>query len=214
MASAQIQRDPLYFMSKKIGIFGGTFDPIHFGHLGLAVSLLELRGLNEIWWIPAQINPLKTEDPTSSKHRLEMVKIGLEGVPQSKVVDIEIENKGPSYTVDTLRTLKQLHPDVAFSLILGEDTLPHFMEWKHPAEILQLASPLIGTRLFPEVVKKNFPAEMQRRFREGWTKTPLMEISATEIRDRLKNHLYCGHLVPAKVLDYITRHVYTILYEN
>lgn len=179
----------------KIGIFGGTFDPIHFGHIQLALSLFEQAGLDKIFWIPAKINPLKTENPVLPNHRLQMLKLALEDLPSFKILDIEIHREGPSYTIDTLQLLKKEYPQTTFRLILGEDTLPQFPKWKSPEEIVKIAPPLVGTRSLEEI---------QCPFQK--IMTPFLEISATDIRARLSKHLYCGHLLPAKVLDYITLH--------
>lgn len=175
---------------KQIGVYGGTFDPVHFGHIQLAISLFEQGGLDEIFWIPANINPLKSDSPVSADHRLQMLKIALEMLPFFKILDIELKREGPSYTIDTLRLLKKEYPDAKLRLILGDDTLKKFSQWKDPEEIVRLAPPLIGARFLEETHFQKI-------------RTPLFEISATDIRDRLSRGLYCGHLVPAKVLDYI-----------
>lgn len=159
-----------------IGVFGGTFDPVHFGHIQLALSVFEKGGFDQILWIPAKINPLKAASPVSSKHRLQMLQIALKELPFFKILDLELHREGPSYTVDTLKLLKNEHPDTQFRLILGEDAIKEFHKWKNPEEIEKIAPPLVG---------------------------PRTEISATDIRDRLSRGLYCGHLLPAKVLDYI-----------
>src|SRR4051794_30672333 len=103
---------------KHIGIYGGTFDPVHFGHIQLAISLIEQGGLDEIFWIPANTNPLKSDSPASADHRLQMLKIALKELPFFKILDIELKREGPSYTIDTLRLLKKEYPDAELRLIL------------------------------------------------------------------------------------------------
>jgi nicotinate-nucleotide adenylyltransferase len=191
----------------KIGILGGTFDPVHFGHLHLAIALFERHQLDEIFWIPVHINPLKNNQPEEAKHRIEMLNLALEGLPHFKVLDIEIAFEGPSYTIDTVRALKKMHPQDELYLLMGEDALLRFNAWKEPFEILRLAIPLIGARqshTFPETL--SMPDEMLKILKQGWSSIPLVEISATELRKRLKENKFCGHMAPQKVLDYIRQH--------
>jgi nicotinate-nucleotide adenylyltransferase len=158
----------------KVGFFGGSFDPIHFGHIALAVQLMETHKLDEILFCPAFCSPFKLESPpvASPKQRLAMLKLALE-LPQFKICSLEIDRGGPSYTIDTIRELgiKGLH------LLLSDEAAAHLGKWKESEELVRLAPPLIGPRK--------------------------IEISSTEIRNRLKKNLYCGHLVPAIVLDFI-----------
>lgn len=191
---------------KKIGLYGGTFDPLHLGHINLAIELKELRGLDEVWFCPAQCNPHKTETPhASAAQRLEMLSLGLEGIPSFKVIDNEMKRPAPSYTIDTLTELKEQNPHAAFSLLLGEDSIPGFFRWNQPLEIISLANVYIGSRT-GEIDRSRYSGEDQKilqALQQGTTQTCLMDISATLIRDRLSRGLYCGHLIPAKVLDYI-----------
>lgn len=191
---------------KKVGILGGTFDPVHFGHLNLAISMHEKHHLDEIWWIPVNTNPLKEKHPSENAHRLAMLKLALEAVHYFKIVDIELTRIDDSFTIDTIKILKEKFPDTHFHLLLGDDALDHFMRWKEPEEIVHLAPPLTGARLFSRCPVLKFPEKIKKIFESGWTKIPLLEISATEIRHRLKQQLPCSHLVPGKVLDYIRDH--------
>lgn len=177
----------------RIGIYGGTFDPVHFGHIQLALSLFEQCGLDEIFWVPAKINPLKPLSSTAGHHRLEMLRLALEGLPYFKVLDLELNREGPSYTIDTLKILQKEYPEASLRLILGDDTWKHFNKWKDPEEILKIAPPLVGSRSAETTSSPHI------------LRTPLFEISATAIRNRLSHSLYCGHLVPTKVLDYIAQ---------
>jgi nicotinate-nucleotide adenylyltransferase len=183
-----------------IGLFGGTFDPIHFGHLNLAFEMMERHHLDGIWFIPAYRSPFKPgKTPAEAHYRLEMLRLAIEDIPQFQIVDLELKKEAPSYTVDTLRELVHLNPGVSFRLILGSDTAKEFPQWKEPDEIKALAPPLFGRRLCSE---------------EG-ERMKVMEISSTEIRSRLKKGLYCGHLLPAKVLDYIIKnHLYLNVHET
>lgn len=163
---------------KKIGFFGGSFDPIHFGHLNLAIQMLETHGLDEILFCPVFCSPFKVHQPpvASPEHRLEMLKLVLAAVPQFRVSSIEIERSSPSYTIETLKKL----PKAQYRLILTKESAAAFDQWKEPEEIKKVAPLLVGDRTFP--------------------------ISSTEVRKRLKKRLYCGHLAPEKVLYYIEKH--------
>lgn len=197
----------------KVGFYGGTFDPIHFGHISLAVDLMEAHGLDEVWFCPANQNPFKTDQKiTPITHRMAMTELALGANPRFQLLDMESQREGPSYTLDTLRELttkenKRTHPREIF-LLLSDETASAFINWYKPDEIIKLCPLLIGSRLsspssfFPPA-KKNFP--IFEAIKRGWTQTRLMDISSTDIRERLQKGLFCGHLVPEKVLDYIYR---------
>jgi nicotinate-nucleotide adenylyltransferase len=160
-----------------IGFFGGSFDPIHFGHISLCVQLLEEHHLEQILFCPTFCSPFKiTAPPTASpEHRLAMLKLALDH-PKFKICELEIERKGSSFTIDTIRHLKLAN----LRLILSNETAAHLDRWKDTEELVKLAPPLIGPRS--------------------------IDISSTEVRARLRKKLYCGHLIPAKALQYIHQH--------
>jgi len=190
-------------MKKTIGFYGGTFDPIHFGHLNLAVQLLEIHKLDEVLFCPAFCSPLKTASPpqASPQHRLEMVRLAIEGVPQFRVTSYEVDRNDPSFTIDTLRMIKgEERGVIQFRLLLSEEAAAQFDHWKEFQELIRIAPPLIGTRSAPSIRGKLADA-----LRPGFTKTKIFEISGTEIRERLKKGLYCGHLIPEKALRYIEK---------
>lgn len=190
---------------KKIAFFGGTFDPIHFGHIGLALHLLEARHLDQVLFCPAYQSPFKEHHPpiASAEHRLSMLALALQDVPQFQSCRLEIDRKGISYTVETLRELHTIYGKrVEWSLILSYDSLESFHQWKEPEEIVALAAPLVGVRGHAAYIP---PSPVKQALERGFIKTPRMDISSTDIRQRLNRRLYCGHLVPAKSLDYIER---------
>lgn len=193
---------------KRLGVFGGSFDPIHFGHLYLAITLSEKHSLDEVLFIPAAHNPLKEPDLTSSFHRLEMLKLALEPLPQFKVDCIELERSGPSFTIDTLRALSTREKGKSeLFLLLGADALHYLHLWKDYERLFSFASPLVLCRdqkAFPELPELD--EETKNFLQKGWTEAPLLEISATNIRKRLKDKHFCGHLTSSKVLDYIQLH--------
>ncbi len=201
--------------SKKIGLFGGTFDPIHVGHLNLAVELKEKRGLDEVWFIPAAINPLKAEfSSAGAMHRLEMLKIALQDFPSFYVTDLELKRAPPSYTIETIREFYRLnlYENAHYFLLIGEDCLLNFEKWHQVEEIVKIITLLIGSRLtelpFDPLTHNTM---LQAAFQLGWTQTRLMDISGTQLRQRLEKKLCCGHLIPAAVLQYIRQnHLYQL----
>lgn len=193
---------------KKIGLFGGTFNPIHFGHLNLAIEIKERRELDEVWFIPAHISPLREEPKIAPHHRLRMAELAVAGIPGFKVLDWEIQRPPPSYTIDTVIEIKSRFPKDSFYLLLGEDCILNFPKWKNPLELVKMTPPLIGCRppanqLLDQLQVLNFDKALKKSIMQGMVETPLMEISATGVRLRLEKRLYCGHLLPEKVLDYI-----------
>jgi len=193
----------------RVGIYGGTFDPIHFGHLNLAIALREKYHLREVWFIPNYINPHKQGGTFASpSDRLAMVQKAIVDIEGFQVLDLEANRQGPSYMVETLHTLLYEEEKVKnrreFFLLLGSDSLPSFHLWHHVDDIVHLIPLLIGCRVGQ---KNNLSGEASQKVVEsvekGICEIPLLDISATEIRERLKHNQYCGHLVPETVLTII-----------
>jgi nicotinate-nucleotide adenylyltransferase len=195
-------------MKKAIGFYGGTFNPIHFGHLNLALEMKEKKHLDEVWFCPAYINPHRLDEPPlTAYHRQAMLELAIAPIPFFRLIDYELKRQEPSYTVDTLRFLSNSSSEITFFLILGEDALPGFFSWHQPKEILKIAKPLVGTRKKElNHILQEADLELIKSFEEGTVPTREMDISSTEIRSRLRNDLYCGHLMPKEVLDYIQAH--------
>jgi len=195
---------------KTIGFFGGSFDPLHFGHINFAVEVFEKKQLDEIIFCPANISPFKQEDQPfcSSKHRVEMLKLFLSEIPHFSLCTEEIEREGVSYTIDTIRSLKKTYGEsVHFRLLITEDHLANFYQWKDVQQIVQLAPPIVGSRLGTQGPDWNqYSTFMREILTDSLCPIPLMEISSTRVRERLDNEYYCGHLVPAIILEYIHRH--------
>jgi nicotinate-nucleotide adenylyltransferase len=182
----------------KVGIFGGTFDPIHLGHLITAQSVREIRGLEKIIFIPAFISPHKRELKASSPDdRLNMIKLAIEGIPFFDYSDLEIKKGGISYTIDTLKEFKKKYNDLEF--IIGYDNIFSFHTWKDPDEILKLTKLIVLKR------KSSQPPPFEDKYYKQaiFVQTRGIEISATDIRERVKNNLPINFLVPAKVMEYI-----------
>lgn len=189
-----------------IAIYGGTFDPIHNGHLNLARAMMEKHPIDEIWFCPVRYSPHKVGKKVSAmEHRYKMVEMAIEGDPKFKVVDFEIKRDGPSYTIDTLEELHEKHPNKRFSLIIGDDSVKGFFKWRDPEKIVRLADLLVGTRHPDEPLDfpKGAHEEVVAAIKKGITETPVVTISATEIRRRLAEGESIEGLVPQKVMDYI-----------
>src|SRR5689334_8677925 len=124
----------------RVGIFGGTFDPVHIGHLILAERCREQGRLEEVWFIPAARPPHKEAgELTRFEQRVEMLALALAGNPAFRTLELEKERPGPSYTVDTLSQLRQAHPSAELWLIVGGDTLVDLPHWREPARVLEQA---------------------------------------------------------------------------
>jgi len=182
----------------KVGIFGGTFDPIHMGHLITAQSVKELRNLEKIIFIPAFISPHKSDAKTSSpSDRLNMIKLAVEGIPFFDYSDIDVKKGGVSYSIDTLRELKKQYTELEF--IIGYDNIFTFHTWKEPDEILKMAKIIVLKR------RSSHPPEFEDKYYHQaiFVETRGIEISATDIRERVKNGLPINFLVPPDVMEYI-----------
>ena len=182
----------------KVGIFGGTFDPIHNGHLITAVAVKELRNLDKIIFIPSFIAPHKIDRLCSShEHRIEMLKKAIIGIPYFDYSDFEIKKEGVSYTIDTLKFLQNKYDDI--ELIIGYDNLLEFSTWKDPDEILKMIKLVVLKRKVQNepIVKDKF------YYASEIIETPTIEISSTAIRERVGNNLPINFLVPDAVMEYI-----------
>ncbi len=132
---------------RKIGIFGGSFNPVHNGHIRIAEEAMKACRLSEVWLIPAGDPYMKAgTDMLASSERLRILKLAVSGIPGFSVNPIEVEREGESYTVDTLRELTREHPDCRFFLIVGEDAFSQMPLWKSPEEILKLAELIVAGR--------------------------------------------------------------------
>lgn len=188
--------------TKKIGILGGTFDPIHLGHLVLAEQVKEKLKLDQVVFIPCFRQPLKTRHRLSpAKDRFHITRLALEGNPSFSVSDIELKRKGLSYTVDTLRQLKDIYSDSQIYFLTGSDVLNELGTWKDPEQIYVLAKVVIATRPgFDEFDRRN-------RFAKKSIVVPItgIDVSSSEIRQRVKKGKSIRYLVPSRVEDYIRK---------
>ena len=185
---------------KAIGVFGGSFDPIHLGHLITTRLVYEQRNLEKIIFIPNNVSPLKTElTPTPAVHRMKMLKLAIESFPYFESCDYEINKNGISYTYDTLLELKKSFSKI--ELIVGYDNLLVFDKWHLPKKILEVATLIVMKR------STDVEAKTQNEFFNSAiiVETPTIEISATDIRKRVKDGLSIEYLVPKSVKEYISK---------
>ncbi|MCX6173631.1 MAG: nicotinate-nucleotide adenylyltransferase [Ignavibacteriales bacterium] len=186
---------------KPVGILGGSFDPIHLGHLITSYDVLEKRNLEKIIFVPCHISPHKTDQkPTDDIHRLNMVNLAIEKYPYFESSDFEIRKGDVSYTYNTLVELKKTYDRL--ELIIGFDNLIVFNKWFRPDDILQLATVVVMKREID-----NIPVKHNKYFGSAiLLETTLIDISSTEIRVRVKNNETIDYLVPSKVKEYISKH--------
>ena len=186
----------------RIGILGGSFDPPHVGHLAIAQRALDQLRLDVVLFIPARRSPHKRNRTLASAvHRLAMTGLAVRGNKSFRVDAIEIRRQGVSYTVRTLRQIRERHPGAALFFLLGEDNLRQFRRWYRPLEIAALASlvihPRSGNRKFRR--PRNLPRLL-------WLKGPLVNVSSSEIRELVSRGESLRYLVPDSVGRYIRQH--------
>lgn len=178
---------------KSVGIFGGSFNPIHTGHIALAKSLCEKAGLDEVWFMVSPMNPFKkaATDLLDDQLRLEMVKKALEGEPQLQACDYEFHLPKPSYTWHTLQAISKDYPNIRFTLLIGGDNWAAFDKWYHHDDIL-VHYPIV---VYPR--KGSDIGEVP----EGVTivETPLLNISSTEIRHHIAKGESIHGMVPESI---------------
>ena len=191
----------------KIGLFFGSFNPIHTGHLAIANYMLENTELEKIWFVVSPQNPLKKkEDLFPNELRLKMVEDSIKSTSQFKASDIEFKLPQPSYTINTLKHLKEKFQNNTFSLIIGSDNLEIFHKWKNFEEILTHYDIYIYPRSKPGRRKQHV---LQRRPpphpRVKMTKAPVIEISSTEIRAAIKNKKDVRRFLPEAAWKYMEK---------
>jgi len=187
---------------QKIGILGGTFNPIHLGHLILAEQLAEKYGLDEIIFIPSSSPPHKNNKKVSSaKDRFKMTGLAIEDNPLFSISDIELKRKGKSYTVITVQKLKKLYPKSKLFLLCGSDVLNELKTWRSPDEIYKLIKVIIGVRPGYNKIKKDNKYAKKSIIEQ----INGLEVCSTVIRERVKKGKSIRYLVPDKVRDYIKK---------
>jgi nicotinate-nucleotide adenylyltransferase len=212
----------------NVGFFGGTFNPVHFGHLRAAEEVREKLGLDKILFIPSGKPPLKTREIVPAKHRYEMLRIALLGNPFFELSDIECRKRGKAYTVKTLEALRDIHPGTRFFFILGIDAFLDIPHWWRPEQLVSMTdfvvlsrpgflfsmmrgSPYLktGIRLLRDVDLARNTTNVIRLKSERYAvllrQTPV-GISSTQIRLSLRQGKSIKYLLPPKVQSYIITH--------
>jgi nicotinate-nucleotide adenylyltransferase len=188
---------------REIGLLGGTFDPVHYGHLLAAQVALDGCGLDEVWFIPTNVPPHKPQPGASSTHRAAMLQLALAGNPGFRIEDIELQKDGTSYTIETVTGLQHSYPELSFLWILGSDMIQDLPNWR---EIEQLARRIS----FIGLERPDQPSDESRlpdfiRGRLTRASMPPMGLSSTAIRSALRSGRSVRYMLPDPVIDYIQR---------
>lgn len=207
-----------------VGIFGGTFDPVHYGHLRTAIEIVEHFKLSELRILPCGTPPLKQAARASSQQRMRMLELAFNGQPDIKIDTTEINREGPSYTIDTLTTIRKSLKEVPIILFLGTDTLPTINQWHRWEELLDLAHLVFITRPGWELnaieSDNKLPAVVKQLILENEVKdidklyaidagnilmfpTRQLNISSSDIRSMVQNNKSTQFLLPDNVIHYI-----------
>jgi len=190
----------------RVGIFGGTFDPVHNGHVLPVEAAAKKFGLRRVLYVPARLSPHKDSPPTDARHRVAMLALALQGRPDWSIDLEELDRESPSYTIDTLRSIAARHPEDEPWLLMGTDVLAGFARWREPSEILRLSrvaaferEPFVG----PQVRVPDVPGLADRLsvFDAG-----SVRIRATELRDAVAAGRSVAGKVPEAVAEYMTKH--------
>ena len=196
-------------LHERVGLFGGTFDPPHVGHLILASEAKSQLELNRVLWTVTPDPPHKQDQPiTPLEHRLAMVKLAIQDNPSFELSEIELERPGPHYTVDTIRLLAEKNPNAEIVPILGSDSLHDLPTWHQPQEILYAAH-WVGVMRRPgeetnlEALERELPGISSK---VHYVDAPLLEIASREIRDRVATRKPFRYYLPPPVFEYIEQH--------
>lgn len=193
----------------RIGIFGGSFDPVHFGHLLLAELCAEACALDRVWFIPAGVPPHKSGKPLASDtHRIEMLRLAIAGNRRFEVNTLEVDRGGVSFTVDTLHEIRRQHPSATLFFLMGADSLADLPKWRQPEEICNLAQLAIVQRPHSpppdlEAIKRLIPADVPQPH-IVWM--PAMGLSSSEIRGRVAQGQSIRYWLPRSVQKYLETH--------
>ena len=179
-------------MKSRIGLLGGTFNPVHFGHIEIAKAALNLLNLDKIFFIPAG-NPWQKEDFVSFEHRFKMLKLAIKNIEKVEISDLEKDEVNPSYTYQTLQKFHKNYPESEFIFLMGSDAAKNFETWKEPNLIKTLARIYVVPRQDDHIVDWHFD---RLQFNP-------ISISSSEIREKIKNNEFIDQFVSKDVIEYI-----------
>jgi len=194
----------------KIGILGGTFDPVHFGHLSIAKQALNELSLDKLIVVPAKLQPFKMDVPvTIGKHRLEMLKLAFEGLERVTVSDYELNQNEVSYTINTLNAFKKKYPDSEIWFLMGTDSFLKIEIWKNAKDLLSQFNLIVGVR--PGYKDKELDIQIKHLEKTYGTKiyklnNERLDISSTDIKKEISQGKPINELVPLAVERYITEY--------
>lgn len=196
----------------RVGLFGGTFDPVHYGHLLLADVAREQCDLDEVWFLPAAVPPHKQDAELAvGDARADMIELAVAGNPGMLVSRFELDRGGVSYTIDTLRHFCEETPDAELFFLMGADMLHDLPNWREAEEVCRLAVPIVSKRpgngtLNYDCLKAIAAAERIDIFREYQIEMPQIDLSSTEIRQRVAEGRSIRYRTPRAVQKYIETH--------
>ena len=196
---------------KRMAIFGGSFNPIHNGHLLVAQAVFETCGFDKLLLVPCQVSPFKQGQSETviaeASHRLEMLRLSVAHDTRFEVCDMEVKRQGVSYTIDTVRELMTRYPDTRFSLVMGMDSLLDLYRWRQAQELVSLCDIVTvqrpGCDETPALSDLHFPLDVAEKIIKNCVRGRLCDISSTEIRQRIAEGRSIRYLVPLAVEAYI-----------
>lgn len=186
---------------KKTGLFFGSFNPIHIGHLILANYILEHSDMEELWFVVSPQNPFKDKKSLlKDNNRLDMVQLAVKNYPKMRASNVEFSLPKPSYTIDTLTYLHEKYPEISFSIIMGEDNLESLGKWKNAETLIKNHKIIVYPRIF-EGERKD--SDYLKHENISLIKAPIIELSATEIRNMIKTGKNVRPMLPPEVFEYL-----------
>ena len=199
-------------MVTRIGIFGGSFDPIHIGHLLLAELCCESLELDQVRFLVANVSPFKTDkQPANNKDRVEMVKLAIGGNPKFEIDTREIDRGGVSFTIDSVRSIVAEYGDSKLFLLMGADAIDDIANWREPGELFALATPCVISRGGAgephwDVLKPYMDAFLLSEIIKAKVTAPQIEVSSYDLRERIKRGKSVRYQIPPAVESFICEH--------
>jgi len=193
----------------RVGIFGGAFDPVHYGHLILAEQCREQAALEQVWFVPAARHPFKSDPAgTPFERRADMLRLAIAGNPSFQLNEIEKDRPGLSYTADTLEELRRLHPDAELHFLLGSDSLPDLPKWRSPERIVAAAALVVMERpghppMSADTLRAALHLPEDVPLRMTVVDAPLMDLASRDIRRRIAAGRSVRYMLPRAVEAYI-----------